>query len=129
MVSKLLQDQRLCIALTLGSGIYFLTYLCGFSLLECPSQSLFNKPCPGCGLTRSVATLANGNIQESIKLHALAIPYIALFSLIGLAAILPQQLRSQLIALVARSEQLTHWPSILAIVTIVYGLTRLIPTG
>jgi len=126
MVSKLLLDRRLCLALTLGSGVYFIFHLFGINLLTCPIQNLFDKPCPGCGLTRAVAHLSHGEWQLSLQQHLLAIPYIILFSLIGLSAFLPNKQRDRLSIAVGISETRMRWPLILAIATILYFLTRLV---
>ena len=40
-------------------------------LTLCPSQNLFGVSCPGCGLSRSVAALAKGDLQASMGYHAL----------------------------------------------------------
>ena len=40
----------------------------------CPSRAIFNKPCAGCGLTRSFVNFAHGNIEASYNYHKLGIP-------------------------------------------------------
>lgn len=50
-----------------------------FSILNiriCPFFYIFNIPCPGCGLTRSITFLLKGNINESIKYNILGLPLI-----------------------------------------------------
>ncbi|MFC4995705.1 hypothetical protein [Rubritalea tangerina] len=42
----------------------------------------------------------------------MAIPYLLLFSLIALAAILPYPQRNKLASAVEKSEKLTHWPAL-----------------
>ena len=126
MVSKLLLDRRLCLAFTLGSALYLIVHLCGFSLIECPIQKLFSKPCPGCGMTRAVSSLAHGDWQLSLRQHLLAIPYIILFSFIGLSAILPDKQRDSFAQFIRLTEKLTYWPQLLAVSTILYFLTRLV---
>jgi len=126
VVSKLLLDRRLCLALTLGSAFYLLAHLFGFSLLECPIQKLFGKPCPGCGMTRAVSALTHGEWQLSLQRHLLAIPYLILFCLIGLAAILPDKHRDSFAQIVQFTEKRTYWPHLLAASTVVYFLTRLV---
>ena len=126
MVSKLLLDRRLCLAFTLGSAFYLLAHLFGISLLECPILKLFGKPCPGCGMTRAVSSLTHGEWQLSLQQHLLAIPYLILFSFIGLAAVLPEKHRDSFAQIVQSTENRTYWPPLLAASTIVYFLTRLI---
>jgi hypothetical protein len=43
-----------------------------FSL--CTFQTLFGRPCPGCGMTRSIAHLARGDVLASLRLHPLGLP-------------------------------------------------------
>ena len=124
MICKLLENRQLCLALILGSAGYFITHLLGLNLLNCPIPALFHRPCPGCGLTRAVEQLAHGNWLKSLHYHALAIPFLLLFTLIFLAAILPSSLRDKLVSGIKKSENKTHWPIILAASTLIYGLTR-----
>lgn len=47
-------------------------FLRGLPLPElCASRSLFKVECPGCGLTRSVVSLANGDWGQSTRYHRL----------------------------------------------------------
>lgn len=41
--------------------------------LACPSYSLFNLPCPGCGLTRSLIALVRGEWTEAILQNPLVL--------------------------------------------------------
>lgn len=125
MFSKTLHNRRLCLALTLGSLAYLILHLIGIDLMPCPIQQLFHKPCPGCGLTRAVGHLSRGSLSNSLEMHALAIPYLIVFSLIGAAAILPDKARTKLISTVQITEKYTKWPILLICATIAYSLTRL----
>ena len=126
MVSKLLLNRRLCLAFTLGSAVYLLAHLCGLRLLDCPIQQLFDKPCPGCGMTRAVTSLAHGEWQLSLQQHLLAIPYLILFSFIGIAAFIPDKHRDSFAQIIQFTANRTYWPQLLASLTILYFLTRLV---
>lgn len=43
-----------------------------FSL--CTFETLFHRPCPGCGMTRSIAHLVRGELLVSLRLHPLGLP-------------------------------------------------------
>lgn len=75
------------IALILG-----LTFI--FSILNiriCPFFYLFNIPCPGCGLTRSITFLLKGNIIESIKYNILGIPLVVCCTIYFIFSILKRE--------------------------------------
>lgn len=54
----------------------------------CLVYNIFKIPCPGCGLTRAIFTLAKGDIKESIKYNIIAIPLIIFYVLYNLIYIL-----------------------------------------
>ena len=45
-------------------------------LTTCPSALIFDSPCPGCGLTRSVKALLSGDWETALQLHPLG-PFVA----------------------------------------------------
>jgi uncharacterized protein involved in response to NO len=48
--------------------------------LECWLTRVFGGPCPGCGLTRAVTAALHGEILQSVALHPMGLPLIALGS-------------------------------------------------
>jgi len=46
----------------------------------CPLSLAGFEHCPGCGLGRAMILLLHGRVSESISMHPLAIPALALFS-------------------------------------------------
>ncbi len=77
-------------------------------------------------MTRAVNSLTHGEWKLSLQQHLLAIPYLILFSLIGLAAILPDKHRDSFAKIVQSTENRTYWPHLLAASTVAYFLTRLV---
>ena len=51
----------------------------------CTFQLLFERPCPGCGMTRSIQNLAQGDVLSSLRYHPLGIALFggAVFGLVG----------------------------------------------
>jgi hypothetical protein len=46
----------------------------------CPLSLAGFEHCPGCGLGRAIILLLHGKVSESISMHPLAIPALALFT-------------------------------------------------
>jgi Protein of unknown function (DUF2752) len=40
----------------------------------CPFAAIFGVPCPGCGMTRAVLLLMNGEVTASLRMHPLVVP-------------------------------------------------------
>lgn len=56
-------------------------------LPPCPSVLLFDRPCPGCGLTTSWTNFLHGNILQAVKCHPLGIPMYLGFTFVALASL------------------------------------------
>jgi hypothetical protein len=48
------------------------------NLLPCPFKSITGCDCPGCGLQRSILSLAKGEVVQSIEIHPAGIPFVVL---------------------------------------------------
>jgi hypothetical protein len=46
----------------------------------CPIRRVTGRPCPGCGLTRSITHALHGNLAASLHHHPLGLPLTALLS-------------------------------------------------
>lgn len=49
-----------------------------FLQYSCPIRSLYNIPCPTCGMSRALRALLSGNIMQSLEYNPALIPMIAL---------------------------------------------------
>lgn len=76
-----------------GFGLYLTPSVHGhgthqqLGLAPCPSVLLFDRPCPGCGLTTSWTALIHGQIGTAFKAHPLGPILYAIFSFIGLGSL------------------------------------------
>ena len=52
-----------------------------FGVQICPIYFIFDVPCIGCGLTRSIVCLLRGEFVESVKYNILGIPLVLFFIL------------------------------------------------
>lgn len=68
---------RTLILLPIGVAFYYIGNL-SLGFQSGPSLCLFNKlagfPCPTCGLTRSLYSLATGNLSQSVRFNPLGLP-------------------------------------------------------
>ena len=73
-----------------GFGAYLTPSVAGhgthqeLGLPPCPSVLLFDRPCPGCGLTTSWTALIHGQIGASFRAHALGPVLYLLFTVTAL---------------------------------------------
>lgn len=44
---------------------------------RCNVAAVLHRPCPGCGMTRAMHLLRDGDILGSLRMHALAVPIVA----------------------------------------------------
>ncbi|HXV97951.1 MAG TPA: DUF2752 domain-containing protein [Anaerolineae bacterium] len=92
----------------------------------CPFLHVVGLPCPGCGLSRAMVALLQGNWRTSLDLHAFApIFALALVLVIG-ATILPQKQRIWLVSWLEIVERRTGITAILLIGLVFYWLVRLL---
>ncbi len=90
---------RFWILLTFVGGWLSLPHIPLPRLALCAFQQVTGLPCPGCGMTRSVMTLASGDLVESLTLHpfgvALALLLLAATAASGLALVQPRDLLTE----------------------------------
>jgi hypothetical protein len=100
----------------------------GLPGVPCPLRHVVGIPCPGCGLSRAVVALLNGDWETALTLHAFA-PFLLLaLVLIGCAAVLPRHTRKLLSVPVAWMERRTNLTGILLVGLVFYWLARLVLT-
>jgi hypothetical protein len=56
-------------------------------LPPCPSVLLFDRPCPGCGLTTSWTSFLHGDIVTAFKCHPLGVPMYLGFTFVALGCL------------------------------------------
>src|ERR1700733_6946613 len=56
-------------------------------LPPCPSVLLFDRPCPGCGLTTSWTRFLHGDIVGAFSAHPLGVPMFLGFTFVALGAL------------------------------------------
>jgi uncharacterized protein DUF2752 len=54
---------------------------------RCTLATLLHVPCPGCGMTRAIALIAEGRIGASFRMNALAVPVLAAILALAVATV------------------------------------------
>lgn len=126
LLSSLIDNRRVALAIT-GIAIAqpILTYL-ELPGWACPTLTYLNCPCPGCGLTRAVVALAQGDWATMAQYHIFAPVFVVGFMLIAAGAVLPTTQRNQLVALTTMLEQKFALTGVFFIVLLAYWLVRLV---
>jgi Protein of unknown function (DUF2752) len=126
IVSRLVRHRRFCQALLAVAGLHFLLVSLKLPSWPCPIRHGLGIPCPGCGITRAILALLQGDWSRAIAIHAFA--PLALLTLIFIAAgaILPQRQKSRLSIWTAQLEKRTGISLVLTLLLIIYWLIRLI---
>ncbi len=91
----------------------------------CPSVLLFDRPCPGCGLTTSWTAFVHGNFGLSFRAHALG-PATYLFFTLGAWAGLYGWVKS--LRLNANEAWATRTVSVAIVVFLAFGIIRMAVT-
>lgn len=70
VLTPMVASAGLCRAMVATTAMIMLGALWGIPLWQCPLLGATGVPCPGCGLTRSVALLVRGDFVGAVRQHA-----------------------------------------------------------
>ena len=98
----------------------------GIRAWPCPLKSTIEVACPGCGLTRAIVLLAQGQWQTSFQLHAFAPVALGVALLLVTGNLLPTRLRCSLVNHLAAFEKRTAMMAWLMVSMLIYWVCRII---
>ncbi len=98
----------------------------GFGCDCCVWHRLTGRPCPGCGLTRSVTAVLHGQWRLAWHLHPFGFLPPAAFLLIAAAAAMPAGARRRLDEIIRRRNALWRCGGVLTAMYLVFGLSRML---
>lgn len=125
-VAGMLRDRRLALAVSGVGGLNLALFALHLPTWQCPLLHTLGVPCPGCGLTRAIALLFQGEWHASLTMHAFAPVFLVALLLLGIAALLPDQRRPALVNYVERLEQRTAISALLLAAFFLYWVVRLL---
>jgi hypothetical protein len=125
ILSPLLENRLIGLIIlgvvVLHSGLVML----GLPGWQCPVRDVLGVPCPGCGLSRAMTALIQGDWQTSLIFHAFAPFFLIALALFACVLLLPQPQSNWLIRQVEFVERRTGVVAILLVGLVFYWLTRL----
>jgi hypothetical protein len=126
IIAPLVESRQICLSLSVFLSLHFTLVFLGLPSWQCPIRWALHVPCPGCGLSRAIKALAEGNWQAALTIHLFAPITVAALLLIAGACFLPQVYRLSLARYLRMKEQQTGISVILLLSFIFYWLTRLL---
>lgn len=126
ILAAILRDRRLALAITGVATLNLALFALHAPTWQCPLLSASGVPCPGCGLTRAIALLFQGDWRASMTMHAFAPFFLIGLVVIGLGALLPSRGRQVFIGNVQKVEQSTAITTVLLAALLAYWLVRLL---
>jgi hypothetical protein len=123
--AALLRERPVCTGLLLSGVGLVVANLLGWKVWLCGFREFTGLPCPGCGMTRSMAALTHGHWESGIAHHPLG-PLLFLGALsTAIITLLPQRSRTQILPYIQASEQRTGWTLLCCTALLGYGLYRM----
>ena len=126
IVSSILRDRRLAIAVSGFAGLNLGLFALHLPSWQCPVLHITGVPCPGCGLTRAIALLFQGQWRASLTMHAFAPAFLLALIVVLAAALMPEIYRPAFVSNLERLERKTAIPVVLLAGLVVYWLARLL---
>jgi hypothetical protein len=126
MLIGFLSDRCMAAALVAVVGLHLLLGgVLHVPLFVCPFRTVTGFPCPGCGISRAMLSLASGDWATALRFHPFAPYFLVLGAGLALAVTLPARPRHALIARVAALERRTRLNAAILIGFVLFGVGRL----
>ena len=108
-----------------ASAVHLALSAAGLPSWECPLLKVTGVPCPGCGLSRGMMALGQGDWQASFTYHAFSLPILLGVLFVGIVSLLSQTSRVHICTTVAHWENQTGFVAIFLLGLVFYWLGRL----
>ena len=126
ILAPMMQSRWIITLLTAAS--VFLVTAAAFEVTawQCPLEAALGVTCPGCGLTRAIVLLAQGQWLLAVKLHAFAPIGVAVGMLLVAGTLLPIKWRAKAAERLAVFEKRSGIGFWLLLSVLIYWICRLI---
>jgi hypothetical protein len=124
-LARLLRERVMCRVLVVVAAILLVAHRYGITLWPCMFARLTGRPCPGCGLTRAMVALAQGD-WAAVMIYQ---PFAPFFGCVGvlvlLCALLPATSGEKIAGGIDIIERRTAIPALAMIFFLCFGLLRM----
>ena len=124
--APLLEDRQFDIIFALVPLLLIILDFVDIFHWKCPFRAIFSLDCPGCGMTRAVLMLLEGDISTAFSLHPFVFLCIPAWLLLAICALLPNEKRKVFARILFQIEEKTSIIYLLFVFFIIYGFARLI---
>ena len=125
VLGPLLQSRRIIVLLAAVTLALVALTSAGITVWQCPLRSTLGVPCPGCGLTRAMVLLIQGNWQASFDLHAFAPIFLGIGIILAIGSVLPARLQQMAAYQIANFERRTVIVALLVFSFMLYWFLRI----
>lgn len=126
LIANLLEQRRMRLAFLGAVGLQAGLTLAGLPGWPCLFRHSLGIPCPGCGLSRAMAALLQGEWGTAFSFHAFAPLILMLIFLVAVATLLPDRPRRRLIEALAGLERRSGLGALVVAGMLLYWLGRLL---
>jgi hypothetical protein len=121
----LLRERLVCVSLIVAGCGLVISNMLGLKFQGCGFKTFTGLPCPGCGMTSSVAALSRGQWDSGVAYHPFGPMVLVGALLLIMLTCLPQASRIKIVPWIAQSERRTGWSSIIILWFMAHGLYRM----
>ena len=126
ILAPLLESRPTSLAIVGAAFLHTGLATLGLPGWPCPVRHGLGIPCPGCGLSRAITALLQGDWETSLALHAFAPFFLLTLVIMTGVILLPSPQRTWLIDQIKTIEHCTGITAILLLGLVFYWLTRLL---
>ncbi len=126
VMAPLMRQRLLCRMLLLATLVLGIAAWRGWSIWPCIFAEITQRPCPGCGMTRSFMALLRGNWAESLRMHPFTIFFVMSGLMCSVVTLLPLGLAERIVVKVEVFERKTKLPAAALILFASFGLLRML---
>ncbi len=126
VLAPVMQSRWIIVLLATATVILLAAAAFDLTAWQCPLKAALGVNCPGCGLTRAIVLLVQGQWLAAVKLHAFAPMGLAIGVLLVTGTLLPVKWRAKAaerLAVFERRSGIGFW---LLLSVLIYWICRLI---